>query len=88
MTIEALASVLVFSTITCLVILILAAHIACIVWVGRDAKERGLSKVWVLQVITALQFPWVALMYYVVTRAMDARGTSQDAACTPAGHAS
>ena len=88
MTIELLASTLVFSTVVCLALIVLAAHIACIVRVGRDARERGLDKVWVLQVIAALQFPWVALMYYLVTRAMDARTMTQDAACTLAGHGS
>ncbi|MEE2830190.1 MAG: hypothetical protein VX498_13465 [Myxococcota bacterium] len=53
------------------------AYIYSIVWVGRDARSRGIQKAWVLQVVTALQFPWVWLMYLLVTRSLDERDRNE-----------
>ena len=62
--------------IALLVVGLLALHVTAIVWVGRDARRRQIKQAWALQVVTALQFPWVALMYFLVTRMQDERDAS------------
>ncbi len=42
-----------------------------VVWVGRDARKRGLEPVWALQLIMVLDFPFPFLAYWLVTRGMD-----------------
>ena len=46
-------------------------------WVGRDARERGFDRVWLLQLLTVIEFPWPWLMYYLVTRDIDRRQREQ-----------
>lgn len=41
------------------------------IWVGRDARARGFSLVWLLQLLMLVQFPWPLVAYYLVTRNMD-----------------
>lgn len=50
---------------------VIAAIVASVVWVGRDARERGFKTIWPMQVLLCLQFPWPLLMYIAVTRLMD-----------------
>ncbi len=54
-----------------LAVLIIAAVVWSVIWVGRDARARGIKTVWPLQVLLCLQFPWPLLMYVAVTRLMD-----------------
>jgi hypothetical protein len=58
-------------------LLIAAVMVALIVkavrWVGRDARKRGFDRVWLLQLLTVIEFPWPWLMYYLVTRDLDRR---------------
>ena len=50
---------------------ILALLVWSVVWVGRDARERGLEPVWLLQVVMVLDFPFPFIAYWLVTRALD-----------------
>ena len=50
---------------------IIAAIVWSVIWVGRDARSRGIQTVWPLQVLLCLQFPWPLAMYCAVTRLMD-----------------
>jgi hypothetical protein len=50
---------------------VLAAMVWSAIWVGRDARERGLRPVWLLQVLMLVQFPWPLLAYWLITRNMD-----------------
>lgn len=54
-----------------LALCVIAAVVASVIWVGRDARERGFKTVWPMQVLLCLQFPWPLLMYLAVTRLMD-----------------
>jgi len=45
--------------------------VKAILWIGRDARMRGFSRPWLLQVVAAMQFPWVFVMYYLVCRCID-----------------
>ncbi len=49
----------------------LAAMIWSAIWVGRDARSRGLQTVWPLQVLMLVQFPWPLLTYWAFTRLSD-----------------
>lgn len=62
-----------------LTVVILTLIVKAVMWVGRDARERGFKRVWLLQVLTVIEFPWPWLMYYLVTRNLD---RSQQAACS------
>jgi hypothetical protein len=39
-----------------------------VLWTGRDARKRGFQRVWLLQLLVVIEFPWPWLMYYFVTR--------------------
>lgn len=39
-----------------------------VLWTGRDARKRGFKRVWLLQLLVVIEFPWPWLMYYLVTR--------------------
>ncbi len=39
-----------------------------VLWTGRDARKRGFRRVWLLQLLVVIEFPWPWLMYYFVTR--------------------
>jgi hypothetical protein len=58
-----------------LAIALIAAIVWSVIWVGKDARSRGIKTVWPLQVLLCLQFPWPLLMYVVVTRLMDKEGS-------------
>lgn len=88
MTLETLPMILLFTATGLLIAGILAAHVASVLWVGRDARRRGIPRPGILMLITALQFPWVVLMYALVTRLMDQRDEAAALSCTGAGHAS
>ncbi len=57
------------------ILLVVVLAIKALLWVGEDARRRGVRRVWLLQLLCALQFPWPFLMYYIVTRELDASGT-------------
>ncbi len=59
------------------ILVVVAAAIKTVLWVGEDARRRGLQRVWLLQLLCVMQFPWPFLMYYMVTRELDDRGTPQ-----------
>jgi hypothetical protein len=52
-------------------IVVIALIVKSVIWVGRDARERGFSPVWLLQLLMVVQFPWPFLAYWLVTRNMD-----------------
>ncbi len=54
-----------------LTLAMLALLVWSVVWVGRDARERGLEPVWLIQVIMVLDFPFPFIAYWLVTRALD-----------------
>ncbi len=54
-----------------LTLAVLALIVWTVVWVGRDARARGLQPVWLLQVLMVLDFPFPFLAYWLVTRALD-----------------
>ena len=39
-----------------------------VLWTGRDARKRGFQRVWLLQLLVVIEFPWPWLMYYFATR--------------------
>ncbi|MBW2527841.1 MAG: hypothetical protein JRI23_26910 [Deltaproteobacteria bacterium] len=45
--------------------------IHAVLWTGRDARRRGFERVWLLQLLVVIEFPWPWLMYYLVTRSQD-----------------
>ena len=47
-------------------LVVLMVH--AVLWTGRDARQRGFRKVWLLQLLVVVEFPWPWLMYYLVTR--------------------
>jgi hypothetical protein len=47
-------------------LVVLMVH--AVLWTGRDARQRGFQKVWLLQLLVVVEFPWPWLMYYLVTR--------------------
>lgn len=47
-------------------LVILMVH--AVLWTGRDARKRGFERVWLLQLLVVIEFPWPWLMYYLVTR--------------------
>lgn len=51
---------------------VVALMIKAVLWVGRDARRRGFDRVWLLQVLTVMELPWPWLMYYLLTRELDA----------------
>jgi len=51
--------------------------IKAVLWTGRDARRRGFKRVWLLQLLVVVEFPWPWLMYYAVTRNFDRRGSSR-----------
>jgi hypothetical protein len=51
-------------------------------WTGRDARRRGFERVWLLQLLTVIEFPWPWLMYYLVTRNLDRAAARRDRATT------
>ena len=60
-------------------IAIFGVMIASAVWVGRDARARGLRPVWLLQLLMLVQFPWPLLAYWLITRNMDLGATQPQA---------
>ncbi|MBW2455880.1 MAG: hypothetical protein JRI68_15295 [Deltaproteobacteria bacterium] len=54
-----------------LALVVLALAVKAVLWVGRDARKRGFERVWLLQLLTVIEFPWPWLMYYLVTRHLD-----------------
>lgn len=54
-----------------LTLAVLALVVGSVVWVGRDARARGLQPVWALQLLMVLDFPFPFLAYWLVTRALD-----------------
>ena len=50
--------------------------IKAVLWTGRDARRRGFKRVWLLQLLVVIEFPWPWLMYYAVTRNLDRRNAS------------
>ncbi len=63
-----------------LAVVLFALIVKAVVWVGRDARRRGFQKVWLLQVLTVIEFPWPWLMYYLVTRHLDRKAEQGRAA--------
>lgn len=54
--------------------------IKAVLWTGRDARRRGFERVWLLQLLVVIEFPWPWLMYYLVTRNLDRKqGAPADA---------
>ena len=51
--------------------LVVALAVKAVLWIGRDARKRGFKRVWLLQLLTVIEFPWPWLMYYVVVRNLD-----------------
>ncbi len=56
----------------CVAVIGLTLIVKGVLWVGKDARRRGLRHVGWLQLLAAVQFPWPLLMYYLVTRSLDA----------------
>ncbi len=54
-----------------LALIVLALAVKAVLWVGRDARKRGFERVWLLQLVTVIEFPWPWLMYYLVTCHLD-----------------
>jgi len=61
-----------------LVVVFLA--VKAVLWVGRDARKRGFERVWLLQLVTVIEFPWPWLMYYLVTRHLDRQAERRSSA--------
>ena len=51
-----------------LAVAVVVLMIHAVLWTGRDARQRGFRKVWLLQLLVVVEFPWPWLMYYLVTR--------------------
>ncbi|MCP4869618.1 MAG: hypothetical protein GY898_12960 [Proteobacteria bacterium] len=54
-----------------LTLAVLALLVWSVIWVGRDARSRGIQTVWPLQLVMVLDFPFPFLAYWLVTRALD-----------------
>ena len=52
-------------------IVVLALMVEAVLWTGRDARARGFTPVWLLQLLVVVEFPWPWLVYYLVTRNLD-----------------
>jgi len=71
--------ILVVALVVALVLVTVALVAWTVVWVGRDARARGLQPVLLLQLIMVLDFPFPFLAYWLVTRAMDRAAHTQTA---------
>lgn len=54
---------------------LVALIVKAVLWTGKDARRRGFRRVWLLQLMVALDFPFPFLIYYLVTRNLDRRAT-------------
>ncbi len=63
--------IILFSLAILIALTVLSAMVASAIWVGRDARSRGFSHVWLFQLLMLVQFPWPLIAYWLVTRNMD-----------------
>jgi hypothetical protein len=52
---------------------VITLMVKAVIWIGHDARARGIERVWPLQLLAVIEFPWPWLMYYLTVRKMDAR---------------
>lgn len=56
---------------------VIALIVKAVIWTGHDARKRGLSPVWLFQLLVVVEFPWPWLVYYLVTRNLDRKAMEQ-----------
>jgi hypothetical protein len=61
-----------------LAVIVVTLMVKAVVWLGRDARQRGFERVWLLQLLAVIEFPWPWLMYYLTVRKLDQRRSESD----------